>query len=193
MDERRDHLDEFLDYLRAGRVEERFLPAYRTAAQEFLDAFSTVRPSQLGVEHLRRYLEHARTRGASARRLRNLEVACGSFLMFVHQKAAARRSTQKGRRKVRRVDFVREVHVRGLGWCRSSDLSLGGMYLETIHALGMGTRVELEFRLWPEDTRPLRVGARVVYEQPELGAGLVFVDVPQDVLEQLRRFVRQSK
>ncbi len=74
---------------------------------------------------------------------------------------------------------------------RCSDLSLGGMYLETVQAYELGAHVELSFKLYPSDAKPLQVRAQVVYYDPGVGAGLDFVDLTPEVRSAMRRFVEE--
>jgi len=95
-------------------------------------------------------------------------------------------------RRFVRVPFNREVEVIGsMVTNRCSDLSLGGMYLETVQSYELGAQLELSFKLQPSDSKPLRVHAQVVYYDPGVGAGLDFVDMPRDVRARIRQFVEE--
>ncbi len=67
----------------------------------------------------------------------------------------------------------------------TSDLSLGGCYLETIYPLPIGTNLELKLQL--EDT--LLVLATVVTCDPQVGNGIRFSRMLPEDLEQLRVFL----
>ncbi len=93
------------------------------------------------------------------------------------------------KRRYVRVPFNREVNMEGsLAPIRASDLSLGGMYLETRQALNAGEVIEIGFTLHPDDP-PLLVGARVVYIDPGMGVGIDFVEVPDDIARAIRHFI----
>jgi hypothetical protein len=97
-----------------------------------------------------------------------------------------------GYRKYVRVPFKREVEVVGsVGQNRCSDLSIGGMYLETVQMWDVGTELWVRFFLWPEDPAPLQLRAQVVYFDPGVGAGLDFVDPPREVRHSIRRYIEQ--
>ncbi len=71
----------------------------------------------------------------------------------------------------------------------TSDLSLGGCYLETIFPLPIGTNVELKLQL--EDT--LLVLATVVTCDPQVGNGIRFSRMLPEDLEQLRVFLEAAE
>jgi c-di-GMP-binding flagellar brake protein YcgR len=71
----------------------------------------------------------------------------------------------------------------------TSDLSLGGCYLETIFPLPIGTNVELKLQL--EDT--LLVLATVVTCDPQVGNGIRFSRMLPEELEQLRVFLEAAE
>lgn len=80
-----------------------------------------------------------------------------------------------------RVFFCNEVEVVGYGPRRSSDLSVGGMFLESIAGYPLGTVLQLRFKLKEEDPTPIAVEARVLYAANGIGVGLEFLDlVPED-------------
>ncbi len=95
-------------------------------------------------------------------------------------------------RRYVRVPFNREVTIEGsLAPCRTSDLSLGGMYLETRHTLGTGERVEVSFKLRASDRAPLVVQAEVAYVDPGMGVGIYFVDLPNLLRREVRHYVEE--
>jgi hypothetical protein len=93
-------------------------------------------------------------------------------------------------RRFVRVPFNREVDMDGsLAPIRASDLSLGGMYLETRQAVEAGEVVELRFKLRAQDRLPVRVMAQVVYIDPGVGVGIDFVDLPEEAGREIRYFI----
>ena len=71
----------------------------------------------------------------------------------------------------------------------TSDLSLGGCYLETIFPLPIGTNLELKLPL--ED--PLLVLGTVVTSDPQVGNGVRFSRILPEDLEQLRIFLEAAE
>lgn len=85
------------------------------------------------------------------------------------------------RRSGDRAFFCNEVEVVGYGPRRSSDLSVGGMFLETIASYPIGTVLTLRFKLAENDGAPISVQARVLYAANGIGVGVEFLDLkPQD-------------
>ena len=71
----------------------------------------------------------------------------------------------------------------------TSDLSLGGCYLETIFPLPIGTNLELKLQL--EDT--LLVLGTVVTSDPQVGNGVRFSRILPEDMEQLRIFLEAAE
>jgi hypothetical protein len=85
------------------------------------------------------------------------------------------------RRHSERVLFCNEVEVVGYGPRRSSDLSPGGMFIETIAAFPRGTVLELRFKVQEDERDPICVKARVLYSADSIGVGVEFLDLlPED-------------
>jgi hypothetical protein len=97
---------------------------------------------------------------------------------------------QPDRRRQKRVHFVKEVEVIGVGVRRCSDLSTEGMYLETVHSVPVGTICDLQFKLNDSDPQPIKVQARVIYVHENVGMGLNFVNLKPEDLERLKQFIR---
>jgi hypothetical protein len=96
-------------------------------------------------------------------------------------------------RRYVRVPFNREVQVSGsVAPIRASDLSLGGMYLETRQALETGEVIDVVFRLRAADPVPLRLRAQVVYLDPGVGLGIDFLDPPVEVQRAIRHFIEDT-
>ena len=76
-----------------------------------------------------------------------------------------------------------EVHTEGgeaAFRCITSDLSLGGCYIETLEPFPVGTTLDLKLRI--EDT--LHIQAKVITAYPQVGNGMQFVKLlPEDHAE----------
>jgi hypothetical protein len=81
------------------------------------------------------------------------------------------------RRHSQRALFCNEVQVVGYGPRRSSDLSAGGMFIETIASFPKDTVLQLEFKLAQDETTPIVVRARVLYVATGIGVGVEFMDL----------------
>ena len=95
------------------------------------------------------------------------------------------------RRVHKRVPFVNEVEIVGVGVRRCSDLSIGGIYLDTTSFFPEGTLLQLRFKLQTSDERPIEVKAKALYGVPGLGIGVGFIDLSPEDLEKIRTFVDQ--
>lgn len=83
---------------------------------------------------------------------------------------------ERRQRQSSRAFFCNEVEVVGYGPHRSSDLSVGGMFLETISGYPTGTELQLRFKLKEDDPTPIEVRARVLYSANGIGVGVEFLD-----------------
>ena len=97
---------------------------------------------------------------------------------------------QPDRRKQKRIHFIKEVEVVGVGVRRCSDLSTEGMYLETVHSVPIGTICDLQFKLSDTDPQPIKVQGCVIYVHEGVGMGLNFVNLKPEDLERIKQFVR---
>ena len=93
------------------------------------------------------------------------------------------------KRAHKRIAFVQEVEAEGLGTRRCSDLSEGGLYLETDVSFPIDTIVDLRFKLLDSDADPIRVQARVFYIHPTIGLGLQFTNLSDEDRERIKKFV----
>jgi len=84
---------------------------------------------------------------------------------------------ENDRRLQQRLLFCNEVEVVGFGPRRSTDLSIGGMFLESMVTFPVGSVLELRFKLNNADSDPIVVKARVSYEVPSVGVGVEFLDL----------------
>jgi hypothetical protein len=71
----------------------------------------------------------------------------------------------------------------------TSDLSLGGCYLETIFPLPIGTNLELKIQL--EDT--ILILGTVVTSDPQVGNGIPFSRMLPEDIEQLHTFLEAAE
>ena len=69
--------------------------------------------------------------------------------------------------------------------CTTSDISLGGCYIESMYTFPVGTPVDLQ--LYLEDT--LLIAAKVVTCYPQVGNGIEFEKILPEDREQLRDFL----
>jgi c-di-GMP-binding flagellar brake protein YcgR len=95
-------------------------------------------------------------------------------------------------RQHKRVSYVNEVEVVDLGTFRCSDLSLGGMYLETVQSFPVGDVVTVRFKLRHTDEHAIRITARVLYIHEGVGVGLAFVDLNPHDREKIEKFIDQT-
>ena len=84
-----------------------------------------------------------------------------------------------------------EVHVEGAGaplHCSTSDISLGGCYIESMYPFPVGTCLELKLQI--ADT--LLVVARVVTCDPQFGNGIAFVKILPEDRDKLTKFINSA-
>lgn len=98
---------------------------------------------------------------------------------------------QEERRRNKRVHFVKEIEVVGVGIRRSTDLSVGGMYLDTHEHFPQGSHIELRFKIHDTDPQPIQVHARVLYVHDGVGIGLGFVDLKSEDQVKIKKFVQE--
>ncbi|HTN44406.1 MAG TPA: PilZ domain-containing protein [Nitrospiria bacterium] len=96
------------------------------------------------------------------------------------------------RRSSGRVPFDKEVEVVGVGVHRSSDISIGGMYLITKQGFPTGNSITLRFKLRDSDARPIQARARVLYTHKGVGVGLGFIDLNSEDLASIVKFTEQA-
>jgi hypothetical protein len=99
---------------------------------------------------------------------------------------------QTERRKAKRVPFIKDATVEGLGARRISDLSVGGLYLETPVSVPVGTDVDIRFKLDDSDSQEVELKARVIYIHEGVGMGMVFVNLPPEIAEKINKLVDHS-
>ena len=96
------------------------------------------------------------------------------------------------RRQHKRLPFIKDVEVPGVGILRCSDLSIGGMYLETVNSFPVGTVLDLQFKLREADEYSIRVQARVVYTHEGMGFGLTFFSLKLEDRQKIENFIEQA-
>jgi len=99
---------------------------------------------------------------------------------------------QGERRRSRRIPFIQDAVVEGVGPRRLSDLSLGGVYLESSVSFPVGTEVDIRFKLNEADDREVQVKARVLYIHDGVGMGLSFINLPPEIAEKIKKIVEQQ-
>ena len=100
--------------------------------------------------------------------------------------------SSKDKRRHRRVSIVKEIEVDGSRGRRVTDISIEGMYIDTVTPFAVGSTVELKFRLDdPEDTilGPVTVRAKVLYSQEGLGVGVQFIDLKSEDRSRITRLI----
>ena len=93
------------------------------------------------------------------------------------------------RRSKERITFVTEVEVDGLTVVRSSDLSSGGIYLESLSSFPEGTLLNLRFKLEPTDEQRIQVRGRVLYFHETIGFGLAFENLAAEDKKRIKEYI----
>jgi hypothetical protein len=96
------------------------------------------------------------------------------------------------RRQHKRAPFTKEVEIVGAGLFRCSNLSAGGMFLETVQFFPVGTVLDLRFKLSEADEHPINVHARVAYIYEGSGIGLYFVSLKSEDRQEIEKFIEQA-
>jgi PilZ domain len=73
---------------------------------------------------------------------------------------------------------------------RLSELSLRGCYLDMMNPFPVGTSILL--KIWTDESTIFHCTARVIYSQPNIGAGVQFVDIEPKYLAVLERWLEQA-
>lgn len=93
------------------------------------------------------------------------------------------------RRKSERVPFMQEVEIVGVGVRRCSDISVGGMYLDTVSIFAENEILTLRLKLPGPAPRTVEVRARVRYVHASVGVGLEFIDLRPEDREQIEKLI----
>lgn len=97
---------------------------------------------------------------------------------------------------------IQKIHVDGIqkSFCGSSkNISKSGMFIATTNPLEPGQVVSLEFLLPAPLSGSVRCCCEVVWKRPqgtylpyEPGMGLKFIDMPEEISEQLDEWIREQ-
>ncbi len=104
------------------------------------------------------------------------------------------KSVQAGQqRSVRRCPFVASAEVTELSSGtllsgRTSELGLGGCYVDSLNPFPEGTKVELKIL---RDQGVFQTKARVAYCDARFGMGLAFTDMTRDQLSRLEAWLTE--
>lgn len=96
------------------------------------------------------------------------------------------------RRIQKRVPCIKEIEIVGLGMRRCSDISIGGIYLETVSVFPEGTLLDLRFKLHDTDEYPIQVRARVTYIHPGMGVGLFFTNLSAQDTQKIQEWINHQ-
>lgn len=92
-------------------------------------------------------------------------------------------------RRHKRIAFHQEIEVVGVGVRRCTDISVGGLFLETVQSFAAGERLHLRFTLTDGQSHPIDVTAVVRYAQEPVGAGVAFADLAPEDARRLEAFI----
>ena len=98
----------------------------------------------------------------------------------------------RGRRQLKRISFFREVEIVGGIRVQSTQLGLGGMFLETTNEFPVGSLLPLRFKLSENDSEPIQLKARVLYAEPGVGIGIEFKNLPWKLLTKISDFIEDK-
>ncbi len=73
---------------------------------------------------------------------------------------------------------------------RVSELSRYGCYLDMMNPFPKETQVLL--KIWREETNVIQTRGRVIYSQPNMGAGVAFVDLEEKYVPTLEGWLAQA-
>jgi hypothetical protein len=189
-------LDEFLAFIHSRGIPEKYRSLYRSEVLAIKLNNGVARLSQLDRAVLVGAIKEAEDK------LKNVKAVCTALASFLQYRDSLRPQAQKksapppadaesDHRRYVRVPFTSEVSVDGiLSGARCSDLSVGGMYLETVQPFAADAVMRLSFKLEPGG-RVLEMKGRVVYSDPGVGCGIDFSDAPRDVRAAIHRHIQK--
>ena len=100
------------------------------------------------------------------------------------------------RRKFPRIPILIEIYYQSdspVIRSRLADLSEGGLFVDTVNPLPLGTEVKFRFQVPGKGPEALIVGlAKVAWNQPTVGMGIEFLRFGGDGWDRLRAFLRES-
>lgn len=73
---------------------------------------------------------------------------------------------------------------------RVSELSRYGCYLDMMNPFPKDTHVLL--KIWREESHVIQTKGRIIYSQPNMGAGVVFVDLEERYVPTLEQWLAQA-
>jgi len=73
---------------------------------------------------------------------------------------------------------------------RLSELSLNGCYLDMMNPFPLDTPILL--KIWTEESTVFQTKGRIIYSQPNMGAGVQFVDVEPKYLAVLQHWLETA-
>ena len=73
---------------------------------------------------------------------------------------------------------------------RVSELSRNGCYLDMMNPFPVNTMIRL--KIWKEESNVIETKGRVAYSQPNVGAGVVFVDLDTKYIPLLETWLAQA-
>ncbi len=97
---------------------------------------------------------------------------------------------QEDQRKKERIPFNKEIIINGNIKVNAIDISIGGIYLHTTHAFKRGELVKLTL---PFKEESIDVAAKVKHTQSEVGMGLMFVDLDDIKINQIKELIAYTK
>jgi hypothetical protein len=121
--------------------------------------------------------------GSLQKGLLQSRLPAGKTIRFLPQ------SSITDRRRAPRVPFVKEVSVGHLGVRRVIDLSIHGMYVETLNPSPLGSALPISLRIGNET---IELNAAVVFNDPGIGMGMEFGRLTSSVRHKLAALVRSS-
>lgn len=99
--------------------------------------------------------------------------------------------TDKEQRRAWRSALLLEVTYEGAGVqteTRISDISVTGVYIETMSRIPIGSNLDLTFTL-PDGSTVITEGV-VVHSQPQTGIGVKFINLNREDARRIRQFIR---
>ncbi len=94
-------------------------------------------------------------------------------------------------RAQKRVPFITEVEIEGMGVYRSSDLSIGGIYVDTLVTSKPGTLLCLRFKIQGVEEEEITVASKVMSEHKGVGMSMAFVDLSEKDQKALSSFIEK--
>jgi PilZ domain len=73
---------------------------------------------------------------------------------------------------------------------RLSELSLHGCYLDMMNPFPVGTSILL--KIWTQESTVFQTNGRVIYSQPNIGAGVEFLHVEPQYLAMLEHWLEEA-